>query len=124
MDEYPATIDRTFAALSHPTRRRLLELLAQSDRCVTELAAKFDASLNVVSRHIKSLERAGLVQRSRGGRVHHLRFDATPLAEASAVVEHYRALWSNQLDQLGLYLDKMAKEETKNSRRERSRKTS
>lgn len=121
MDEYQAALDFTFAALAHPTRRRLLELLAHEDRCVTGLAAEFDASLNVISRHIQSLERAGLVRRSRGGRVHHLRFDATPLAAASEVVEHYRALWSKQLDHLGTYLDKMAKEETRNTRHGKSR---
>ena len=93
MDEYPEPIDFTFAALAHPTRRRILDLLARGDRRVTDLAAEFDSSLNVVSRHIKSLERAGLVRRTQSGRVHQLRFDAAPLTEVTAMVEHYRALW-------------------------------
>lgn len=124
MDEYPTRIDFTFAALAHPTRRRLLELLTQGDRRVTDLATEFNSSLNVVSRHIQSLERAGLVRRSRSGRVHQLRFEPAPLVEAADVVEHYRAMWSKQLDRLGMYLDEMAKEETTPKRHGRIRKTS
>jgi len=124
MDEYPSSIDFTFSALAHPTRRRILDLLAHGERRVTDLAAEFDSSLNVVSRHIKSLERAGLVRRTQSGRVHQLRFDAAPLAEAGAMVEHYRAVWSKQLDRLGTYLNEMAAEETSRKHRGRTCKTS
>ncbi|HKB89203.1 MAG TPA: metalloregulator ArsR/SmtB family transcription factor [Opitutaceae bacterium] len=122
MNDYPSTIDYTFAALAHPTRRRILELLSKGESCVTDLADKFPSSLNVVSEHIRSLERAGLVQRSRDGRVHRLRFNAAPLAKAASFVERYRAEWEHQLDQLGAYLDEMAHEEKKPSRHGKSRK--
>lgn len=122
MDEYPSAIDFTFAALAHPTRRRILQLLEKGECCVTDLAEEFSSSLNVVSRHIQSLERAGLVERNREGRVHCLRMNAAPLAEASSFVERYRARWERQFDQLGAYLDKMAKEETKKPRHGKSRR--
>jgi len=121
MDEYPSEIDFTFAALAHPTRRRILRLLEKGECCVTDLAEEFSSSLNVVSRHIQSLERAGLVERYRDGRVHRLRMNAAPLAEASSFVERYRARWERQFDQLGAYLDKMAREETKKPRHGKSR---
>lgn len=117
MDEYPTAIDLTFAALAHPTRRRILQLLEKDECCVTDLAQEFPSSLNVVSKHIQSLERAGLVERSKQGRVHRLRMNAAPLAEASAFVDHYRTYWQRRFGQLGEYLNKMAKEEAKNTRR-------
>lgn len=122
MDEYPSAIDFTFAALAHPTRRRILHLLEKSDCCVTDLAEEFSSSLNVVSRHIQSLERAGLVERNRDGRVHQLRMNAGPLAEAASFVERYRHRWERQFDQLGAYLDNMATEETKKPRHGKSRR--
>lgn len=117
MDEYSTAIDLTFAALAHPTRRRILQLLENGECCVTDLAEEFPSSLNVVSKHIQSLERAGLVERSKQGRVHRLRMNAAPLAEASAFVDHYRRYWQRRFGQLGNYLNKMAKEEAKNTRR-------
>jgi DNA-binding transcriptional ArsR family regulator len=113
MDEYsPNVLDYTFAALAHPARRRILELLASEDVCVTDLAANFDCSLNVVSKHIQSLERAGLVRRQRLGRVHRLRFAPAPLADASAFIERYRERWERQFDRLASYLDEVAAKET------------
>lgn len=112
MDEYkPTILDFTFSALAHPARRRILELLASDDVCVTDLAANFDCSLNVVSKHIQSLERAGLVRRSREGRVHRLQLEPAPLAKASAFIERYRDRWERQFDRLAGYLDKVAAEE-------------
>jgi DNA-binding transcriptional ArsR family regulator len=117
MDEYqPTILDHTFSALSHPARRRILELLASDEICVTDLAANFDCSLNVVSKHIQSLERAGLVRRSREGRVHRLRLEPTPLAAASAFIERYRDRWERQFDRLAKYLDKVAMEEERSAR--------
>jgi DNA-binding transcriptional ArsR family regulator len=112
MDEYsPSLLDHTFSALAHPARRRILELLSSDDVCVTDLAANFDCSLNVVSKHLLSLERAGLVRRSREGRVHRFQLETAPLAEASAFIERYRERWERQFDRLAGYLDKVAAEE-------------
>ena len=108
MDEYPSAVDFTFAALAHPTRRRILLTLENGECSVTELAENFSCSLNVVSRHIQSLERAGLVERSRQGRVHRLRLDAAPMADAASFIDRYRRLWGKQFDQLAGYLDRMA----------------
>jgi DNA-binding transcriptional ArsR family regulator len=118
MDEYQSTaLDQTFAALSHPVRRRMLHLLAKEDVCVTDLAANFDCSLNVVSKHIQSLERAGLVQRERQGRVHRLQFSPAPLAKASSFLERYRERWERQFDRLAAYLDKVAAAEKPSKRK-------
>ena len=122
MDEYPGAIDFTFVALAHPTRRRILQLLEKGEGCVTDLANEFSSSLNVISRHIQSLERAGLVQRSREGRVHRLKLSPAPLAEAASFVQRYRARWERQFDQLGAHLDSMAHAETKKPRHGKSRK--
>lgn len=89
----------------------MLEFLAAGDVCVTDLAAHFDCSLNVVSKHIQSLERARLVVRHREGRVHRLQLAPAPLAEASAFIARYRERWERQFDRLGKYLDKVAAEE-------------
>ncbi len=108
MDEYPSAVDFTFAALAHPTRRGILQLLEHGECNVTNLAEKFPSSLNVISKHVQSLERAGLVERSREGRVHLLRLNATPLGEAATFIDRYRRLWGKQFDQFAGYLDKMA----------------
>lgn len=85
----------------------MMELLAARDLCVTELAENFPGALNVVSKHIRHLERAGLVKRERRGRVHNLQLSAAPLTEASAFIERYRQRWERQLDHLGKYLDEL-----------------
>jgi DNA-binding transcriptional ArsR family regulator len=107
MGESLTLLDHTFSALAHPTRREMLELLVREPVRVTDLAAQFDCSLNVASKHILRLERAGLVRREQKGREHWLRLDATPLSNASAFVQRYRQLWERQLDRLGTYLDTM-----------------
>jgi DNA-binding transcriptional ArsR family regulator len=99
-----AALDRTFAALGDPTRRALLARLREGDATVGELAAPFDVSLNAVSKHLRVLERAGLVRRSVRGREHHLSLDARPLHEAAAWAETYRAFWESRLDALDDYL--------------------
>jgi DNA-binding transcriptional ArsR family regulator len=113
MDEYSAPLDLTFAALAHPTRRRMLEILGehQTEMRVTDLAARFPNSLNVASRHIKSLERAKLVKRRRDGRIHHLHIDPAPLSEAADFINRYRKRWERQLDRLALYLNKLQGEQ-------------
>jgi DNA-binding transcriptional ArsR family regulator len=112
MDEYSSDLDETFSALAHPTRRQMLEVLVRERVRVTDLAAQFDCSLNVASKHILSLERAGLIKREHVGREHWLVLDARPLSEAAAFVERYRERWESKLDRLATYLDAMAEEET------------
>jgi DNA-binding transcriptional ArsR family regulator len=107
------TLNRTFGALADPTRRRILEHLAQGDRCVTDLAKPHAMSLPAISKHLRVLERAGLVRRSRCGRVHSLKLEARPLQQAQAWLEEYRRFWEENLDRLGDYLNKLQAKEKK-----------
>ena len=107
MDEYENQLDGVFAALAHPTRRKMLDLLASKDWCVTELAGQFPGSLNVASKHVKSLERAGLISRQCEGRVHHLKMNPAPLADASEFISRYRKRWERQLDRLATYMNQL-----------------
>jgi DNA-binding transcriptional ArsR family regulator len=91
------TLDKTFAALSDPTRRAILARLARGDASVTELAAPFAMSLPAISKHLRVLEQAGLVERTKDGRVHHLRLVAQPLHEAATWIAHYQQFWDQQL---------------------------
>jgi DNA-binding transcriptional ArsR family regulator len=104
-------MDRTFAALSDPTRRRILEQLAGGDRCVTDLARPHRMSLPAVSKHLRVLERAGLVRRSRCGRVHSLKLEAKPMQEAQAWLEEYRKFWEASFDRLDEYLKQLQRKE-------------
>jgi len=103
------SLNRTFAALADPTRRRILAHLAQGDRRVTDLARPHDMSLPAVSKHLRVLEKAGLLRRRRYGRVHEMRLDAKPLKEAAQWVEEYRKFWEGSLDRLAAYLEKTNK---------------
>jgi DNA-binding transcriptional ArsR family regulator len=103
------TLNRTFAALADPTRRRILAHLACGDRCVTHLARPHAMSLPAVSKHLRVLEKAGLLRRRRYGRVHEMQLDAKPLREAARWVEEYRKFWEGSLDRLAMYLEKTAK---------------
>ena len=93
-------LDHTLGALADPTRRALLERLSQGDARVTDLARPFPISLNSVSKHIRRLERAGLVRRRRSGREHILTLNPAPLDEAAAWMERQRTLWTARLDAL------------------------
>jgi DNA-binding transcriptional ArsR family regulator len=97
-------LDRTFAALSDPTRRAILARLARGNASVTELAAPFAMSLPAISKHLRVLEQAGLVERTKDGRVHRLRLMAQPLHEAAAWIAHYQQFWDQQLAALADYL--------------------
>lgn len=97
-------LDDIFLALSHPTRRRMLELLQTRSFRVTELAGSFDVSLNVVSKHLKSLERAGLIARTREGKVHTLRSDPEALAPATAWLAQHLAMWQGALNSLEAFI--------------------
>lgn len=102
-------LDRTFAALADPTRRRILEQLARGERNVTELARPHAMSLPAVSKHLRILEQAGLLRRRRYGRVHSMQLRTAPLAQATAWIEHHRKFWEGSLDRLGAYLEKTGK---------------
>src|SRR5262245_21757150 len=102
-------LNRTFAALADPTRRRILAHLARGDKCVTHLARPHDMSLPAVSKHLRVLESAGLLRRRRYGRVHEMQLDAKPLKQAAEWVEAYRRFWEKSLDRLAEYLEKTNK---------------
>jgi DNA-binding transcriptional ArsR family regulator len=102
-------LNRTFAALADPTRRQILAHLARGDRRVTDLARPHAMSLPAISKHLRVLEKAGLLRRRRYGRVHEMKLDAKPLKQAAQWVEEYRKFWESSLDRLAAYLDKTAK---------------
>jgi len=99
-----SSLNRTFAALADPTRRRILEHLAQGDRCVTDLARPHRISLPAISKHLRVLERARLIRRQRRGRVHQLRLEAKPMKDAQQWIEAYRRFWEASLNRLDNYL--------------------
>jgi DNA-binding transcriptional ArsR family regulator len=104
-----ATLSRTFAALADPTRRRILAHLAQGDKRITHLARPHAMSLPAVSKHLRVLEKAGLLRRRRYGRVHEMQLDAKPLKQAAQWVEEYRKFWGGSLDRLAAYLETTTK---------------
>ena len=103
------TLDRTFAALADPTRRRILSHLARGSKRVTQLARPHAMSLPAVSKHLRVLEKAGLLRRRRYGRVHEMQLDAEPLKKAAQWVEEYRKFWEGSLDRLAAYLEETNK---------------
>ena len=105
----PNVLNRTFAALADPTRRRILAHLARGDKCVTHLARPHAMSLPAVSKHLRVLEKAGLLRRRRYGRVHEMQLEARPLKQAAQWVEEYRKFWEGSLDRLAEYLEKTHK---------------
>jgi DNA-binding transcriptional ArsR family regulator len=111
------TLDRVFGALADRTRRGILEHLAESDRCVSDLARPYAMSLPAISQHLRVLENAGLVRRRREGRVHHVRLDTARLKQAEAWIEEHRRTWEERLDRLGEYLNQLQTKETKHDRK-------
>ena len=97
-------LSRTFAALADPTRRAILSRLAAGEASVTELAAPFRMSLPAVSKHLKVLERAGLVTRGQEAQWRPRRLEAAPLKEVADWVESYRQMWEQRLARLDSYL--------------------
>jgi DNA-binding transcriptional ArsR family regulator len=98
------TLSATFAALADPTRRAILARLAQGEATVKELAAPFEMSLPAVSKHLKVLERAGLIVQGRKAQWRPCQIDAGPLKEAADYISLYRALWEGRFDRLETYL--------------------
>jgi DNA-binding transcriptional ArsR family regulator len=93
-------LDSTYGALAHPVRRSMLAMLGEGDRRVTELAEPFAMSLAAASKHVKQLERAGLVRRRISGRDHWLSLEPGPLEDAAAWIDHYRRFWNDRIDAL------------------------
>jgi DNA-binding transcriptional ArsR family regulator len=100
-------LDRTFAALADPTRRAILARLAAGEATVTELAEPFAISLPAVSKHLKVLERAGLVVRGRARQWRPARLEAGPLREVAEWTERYRRFWEESYDRLDAYLEEL-----------------
>ena len=109
-------LSTTFAALADPTRRAILARLSTGECSVTELASPFDMSLPAVSKHLRVLERAGLIMRGREAQWRPCRIDATPLKEVSEWAERYRRLWEGRLDRLDTYLQRITPKEKKHAR--------
>lgn len=97
-------LSRTFAALADTTRRAILARLASGEASVTELAQPFDMSLPAISKHLKVLERAGLIVRGRDAQWRPCQLEARPLKDAADWLEHYRIFWEQSLDRLEDYL--------------------
>ena len=106
-----ADLDTTFAALSDPTRRAILARLAQGEASVTELAAPFAMTQPAISKHLKVLERAGLVSRSRDAQRRPCRLQPEPLRRANAWLERYRRFWEGRFQHLDALLEDLKKEE-------------
>jgi DNA-binding transcriptional ArsR family regulator len=105
MVEYAdASLSRVFAALGDTTRRALIARLARGDATVTELAAPFNVSLNAVSKHVRVLERAGLVRRTIVGREHRIALTPEPMRGVSSYVDQYRQFWGERLAALERHL--------------------
>jgi DNA-binding transcriptional ArsR family regulator len=98
-------LDVVFGALADPTRRQIMERLAEGQSGVTRLAAPFSMSLPAVSKHLRVLERAGLLRRHRHGREHRLEMQGAPMKEALRWIERYRRFWEESLDGLADYLE-------------------
>jgi DNA-binding transcriptional ArsR family regulator len=100
-------LSSTFAALADPTRRAILARLASGEAAVTELAEPFHISLPAISKHLKVLERSGLIARGREAQWRPCRLQAQPLAEASAWIERYREFWEARFQQLDSLLEEL-----------------
>src|SRR5881396_85501 len=103
----PNHLDTTFAALADPTRRAILARLASGQASVTELAEPFAMSQPAVSKHLKVLEHAGLISRSRDAQRRPCRIEAKPLEEATCWLEDYRQLWETRFERLDELLDEL-----------------
>jgi len=97
-------LDLAFAALSDPTRREIVQRLAKGAARVTDLVQPFDMSFNAVSKHLKVLERAGLVRRTRAGREHHIALEPEPIRRIAGWASRYERFWSDRLDKLEAFL--------------------
>jgi DNA-binding transcriptional ArsR family regulator len=112
-------LDATFTALADPTRRAILARLAAGQASVTDLAKPFAMSQPAISKHLKVLERAGLISRGRDAQRRPRRLEARPLAEANGWLESYRQFWEGSFERLDVLLDAMKTTEKKRNRHRR-----
>jgi DNA-binding transcriptional ArsR family regulator len=113
------SLDATFAALADPTRRAIVSRLAAGEATVLELAAPFDVSLPAISKHLKVLERAGLIERGRDAQRRPCRLRTEALLEVSRWAEHTRRAWEERFDRLDDYLQEMQRKEKGHGRKNR-----
>jgi DNA-binding transcriptional ArsR family regulator len=113
----PDRLSTTFSALADPTRRAILARLVSGEVSVTDLAEPFEMSLPAVSKHLKVLERAGLIARGREAQWRPCRLEAGPLKDAADWLEHYRRFWEQSFDRLDDYLRELQRKEKKNGRK-------
>lgn len=113
----PDRLDATFSALADPTRRAILARLAKGDASVLELAEPFQMSQPAISKHLKVLERAGLISRGRDAQRRPCRLEATPLRDATAYLERYRELWEARFDRLDDLLTELKAKEKRHDRK-------
>ena len=116
-----AQLDATFAALADPTRRAILARLASGEASVNELAEPFAMSQPAISKHLKVLERAGLISRGRDAQRRPCRLEAAPLRDAAGWLERYREIWEGRFQRLDELLEEMQGKTTKQKRRPRTR---
>jgi DNA-binding transcriptional ArsR family regulator len=115
----PDPLSETFAALADPTRRAILARLASGEASVTELTKPFEMSMPAISKHLKVLERAGLIGRGREAQWRPCRLEAGPLKDIAGWVERYRHFWEQSFDRLEDYLRELKQKEKKNARKRR-----
>jgi DNA-binding transcriptional ArsR family regulator len=113
----PDPLSATFSALADPTRRAILARLASGEISVTKLAEPFEMSMPAISKHLKVLERAGLIARGREAQWRPCRLEAGPLKEVSSWVENYRQFWEESFDRLDVYLAELKKNESKEKKK-------
>jgi len=119
---YEQRLDATFAALADPTRRSILARLSNGEASVAELAEPFEMSQPAISKHLKVLERAGLITRSRAAQRRPRRLEAQPLAEATEWLENYRRFWESNFEQLDAVLDELKSQVEPNPSKRKTRK--
>ena len=117
--DMPDRLSETFGALADPTRRAILARLAAGEASVTDLAQPFAMSLPAISKHLKVLERAGLIARGRKAQWRPCRLQAGPLQDVAAWLEHYRHFWEVSFDRLGDYLQELKKQDSKKKKKEK-----
>src|ERR1700758_118635 len=112
-------LSETFGALADPTRRAILARLASGEASVTELAEPFSMSMPAISKHLKVLERAGLIARGREAQWRPCRLQAAPLKDVAGWVEHYRRFWEESFDRLDDYIQELKSQEKKDADKQR-----
>jgi DNA-binding transcriptional ArsR family regulator len=111
VNQQDGQLNLAFSALAHPIRRRIVARLAGGDATVAELARPHRVSAPAISKHLRILERAGLMSRRKRGRMHHCRLVPGRMQEAERWLEHYRRFWAERLDRLEMYLQELQRKE-------------